>query len=80
LVSTNRIENVERALDQATTLQIEAKVNIRNGILVLKDSAAKLRQITSKTSPPTAASIAIGNQLAEIEKLLKIAEDKAAGL
>src|ERR1700730_13778294 len=80
LVSTNSIENVERVLDQATALQIEAKTNIRNVILVLEESATKLRLITSKTNPPTAASIAFGKQLAEIERLLKIAHDKAAGL
>jgi hypothetical protein len=76
LVSTNSIENVERVLDQATALQIEAKAKLRNVILVLEESATKLRRITFKTNPPTAASIAFG----EIEELLKIAHDKAAGL
>ena len=80
LVSTNSIENVERVLDQATALQIEAKANIRNVILVLEESATKLRWITCKTNPPTAASMAFGKQLAEIEQLLKIAHDKAASL
>jgi hypothetical protein len=80
LVSTNSIENVERVLDQATARQIEAKGNIRNVILVLEESTTKLRWITSKTNPSTAASIAFGNRLAEIEELLKIAHDKAAGL
>jgi hypothetical protein len=80
LVSTNSIENVERVLDQATALQIEAKANIRNVILVLEESATKLRWITCKTNPPTATSIAFGKQLAEIEQLLKIAHDKAASL
>jgi hypothetical protein len=80
LISINSIEHVERVLDQATALQIEAKGNIRNVILLLEESATKLRWITSKTNPPTAASIAFGNELAEIEELLKIAHDKAAGL
>jgi hypothetical protein len=80
LISINSIEHVERVLDQATALQIEAKGNIGNVILLLEESATKLRWITSKTNPPTAASIAFGNELAEIEELLKIAHDKAAGL
>jgi hypothetical protein len=68
LISINSIEHVERVLDQATALQIEAKGNIRNVILLLEESATKLRWITSKTNPPTAASIAFGNELAEIER------------
>lgn len=80
LGSTTSIENVERVLDQATKLQIEAKANISNVILVLEESATKLRRITSMFNPPTAASIAFGEQIAEIEQLLRIAHDKAAGL
>jgi hypothetical protein len=80
LVSTNSIENVERVLDQATALQIEAKANIRNVILVLEEAATKLRRAASMSNPPTATSIAFGNRLAEIEQLLRIAHDKATGL
>jgi hypothetical protein len=80
LVSTNSIENVERVLDQATALQIEAKANIRNVILVLEESATKLRRITSMPNHPIAASIAFDDQLAQIEQLLRIAHDKAAAL
>ena len=74
------IENVERVLDRATARQIETKADIRNVILVLEEAATKLRRTTSMTNPPTAASIAFSAQLAEIEQLLRIAHDKAAGL
>src|SRR5271166_4272471 len=49
-------------------------------ILVLEESATKLRRITSITNPLTAGSISFGDQLAEIEQLLRIAHEKAAGL
>ena len=80
LASTTSIENVERVLDQAAELQIEAKANIRKVIFVLEESTTKLRRITSITNPLTAKSISFGDQLAEIEQLLRIAHDKAAGL
>jgi hypothetical protein len=74
------IARVERVLDQATQLQVEAKANIGNVILILEESATRLRWITSMFDQRTAVSIAFGNRLAEIEQLLKIVHDKAADL
>lgn len=78
--STASIERVERVLDHATELQKEVKANIKDVILVLEESATRLRRIASLFNQPTAATTTFGNQLAEIEQLIKIVRDKIARL
>lgn len=67
-------------LEHATELQKEAKANIKDVILVLEESATRLRRITSLFSEPTGVSTTFDNQLAEIERLIKIVRDKVARL
>jgi hypothetical protein len=74
------IENVQRALDQATQLGIEAKANMMNAIAVLEESATKLRRIISMPNQPTSVSIAFNNQLTEVEELLRIARKRTTEL
>ena len=74
------MERVERVLDHATELQKEAKANIKDVILVLEESATRLRRLASLFNQPTAATTTFGNQLAEIEQLIKIVRDKIARL
>ena len=78
--SAASIARVERVLDHATQLHLQAKDDIRNVVLVLEESAARLRQIASMLNQPTAVSITFGSRLAEIEQLLRIAHDKVAQL
>ena len=78
--STASIDRVERVLDHATELQKEVKANIKDVILVLEESATRLRRIASLFNQPTAATTTFGNQLAEIEQLIKIVRDKLARL
>jgi hypothetical protein len=78
--STASIERVERVLDHATELQKEVKANIKDVILVLEESATRVRRIASLFNQPTAATTTFGNQLAEIEQLIKIVRDKIARL
>jgi hypothetical protein len=78
--STASIERVERVLDHATELQKEAKANIKDVILVLEESETRLRRMASLFNQPTAATTTFCNQLAEIEKLIKIIREKTARL
>jgi hypothetical protein len=78
--SAANITQVERVLDHATQLHVQAKDDIRNVVLVLEESAARLRRIASMLDQPTAVSISFGSRLAEIEQLLRIAHDKVAHL
>jgi hypothetical protein len=67
-------------LDHATELQKEAKANTKDVILVLEESATRLRGIKFLFSQPTAATTTFGNRLAEIEQLIKIVREKIARL
>src|SRR5437868_6672799 len=80
LVSTASVERVQHVLDHATELQKEAKANIKDVIIVLEESATRLRRITSLFSQATAVPTTFSNQLAEIEQLIKIVRDKVARL
>jgi uncharacterized protein YerC len=78
--STASIERVERVLDHATELQKEAKANIKDVILVLEESATRMRRIGSLFSQATVETNTFRNQLAEIEQLIKILRGKTARL
>jgi hypothetical protein len=79
-ISTASIERVERVLDHATELEKEAKANIKDVILVLEESATRLRRTTSLFNQPTVMSTTFSNQLAEIERLIKFVRDQVARL